>query len=465
MKRIISAILCICIMLTVVAMSISAAPSSTQVSKGVLLYVGSKWNSNTINYYTPTDSELRKLLSVTDEIILIPISTYNRYTDANGQEKQVITQDLINNMTGDMVGNANLLNTIKSEYTNAAAPIMRSNLHIDEYIEDATDLAERLVAINPDVRLWYSVPANGNLHALTDMFSDSWISLVDGVKEAVSEDMWNKNIQGFYYATEDIVTANMYTKFDTTKPDQNFNNPVVSSMKKVSDKVHSYNKNFMWIPYGHVTVSSYTNLGYVANLTNIFDTIIIQPGYFWHVDRKIGVEVIKNSVEQQAVLDTNGNIIGGKKTSDTVIGWEMEIDQNYLLGGSYVTRYNTYVDTFKDFVGQYPTVYYADAPEYMLQLTDEIGEFFGSNESSSSSSTPSVDPGTSSIAPSESDDSSVVSPSSSASSASSSSSASSASSSSTVSQVNTGDAAFPIIAVAALAVVAGASVAISRKRR
>lgn len=122
-------------------------------------------------------------------------------------------------------------------------------------------------------------------------------------------------------------------------------------MRQVSDKVHSYDKNFLWIPYSSDTNGGiYKNLGYVANKTDIFDTILIQPSYFFDKSLSGNPQIIRNCVEKQAVVDKNGDIIGETKTSNTVIGWEMEIDATDIeRNPDAEARYQAYVDAFKEF--------------------------------------------------------------------------------------------------------------------
>lgn len=76
----------------------------------------------------------------------------------------------------------------------------------------------------------------------------------------------------------------------------------------------------------------------------------MQPSYYFHENRESGLEIIHNSVAQQAVLNSSGAVIGGTKTSDTEIGFEMEIDERYFTDSAYRERYQAYVDTFAEFV-------------------------------------------------------------------------------------------------------------------
>ena len=378
MKKLFTLILCLCMLLAVMPTSVSvyatADTAGGTMEKGVLLYVGYNGYSGS-KYHVPTDDALRLMLSTTDEILLIPIVTYNRYTDANGVEHQILSNEVINSMTADMVGNPARLATIKSEYISYAASRIAANYHMDDYIADAVSLGNRLVAINPNVKLWYSVPSAEGFHALTHLFVDSWKQAVDDIKAALGDTVWNNNVQGFYYCGEDIVTSG-YTKFNVNNVAGDFDNPIVYAMHQVSDKVHAYGKNMLWIPYYHAASTSSTNLGYVANKTNIFDTVIMQPSYYFHEERESGLDIIHDSVAQQAVLNSSGAVIGGTKTSDTEIGFEMEIDERYFTDSAYRERYQAYVDSFAEFVGQYPTAYYASSPEVMLTLTKQMTAFF-----------------------------------------------------------------------------------------
>lgn len=346
--------------------------------KGILLYVGYNGYNGT-KYYVPTDEELEKLLSVTDEILLIPIVMYNRYTDEQGNIRQVMSRDVIENMTVDMVGSPQRFETIKGEYFATAEPRVRANYHVDDYINDSVSLARRLVAINKDVRLWFSVPQAECLHALTHLFAEAWVSVVHGIKNALEPEIWEHNVQGIYHAGEDIVTAG-YTKFDFTAPERNFDNPIVYSMRAVSDAVHAYGKNFLWIPYYDTAASSAVNMGHVVNLTNIFDTVILQPSYFFRDIRFPGIKAVTDSVAAQKIVDLEGNVVGGKKVSDTVIGFEMEIDTQFFDNEDYQKRYYTYEEAFGNFVGKYPTAYYAGCPDTAVRLTDLMSKFFSKNK-------------------------------------------------------------------------------------
>ena len=458
MKRVLSILICVCTLAALLSVSAQGeADKDRQINKGLLLYVG-YWGYSHGKYPVPTDEELSEILEVTDEFILLTTAAYNCYTDPlTGQEKQVLNNDVIDSMTEDWVANPDVLDELKDMYKDYAADMINAGYNISDYVADAGELGNRILKINPDAKLWYSVPSAPQLTALTHLFADSWVQVVDEVKEAVGPEVWEKNVCGFYYSDEDVVTFD-YAKFDPSKPEENFNNPDVYSMRQVSDKVHSYDKNLVWIPYSADTNSEiYECLGYVANKTDIFDTILIQPSYFFNEELTDNPQIIKDCVEKQAVVYNNGNIIGGTKTSNTIIGWEMEIDAGDLAADPNAeARYQKYVDTFKDYVGIYPTAYYASIISETMSVLDKIDEFYSygipSSSSSESSSIVSSNLSTSSSSSSVSGSGTV------------SASSSDSGTTSNIGNPETGEN-FAIIGVAVLAVVSASAVLVARKNK
>lgn len=343
------------------------------MQKGILLYT-SYWGHSGAKYYNPTDEELQKLLSASNEILLIPIATFNRYRDENGNEKQVLDEHTLDSLTPDMVADPNMLEAIKSEYAPRIETYLRANFHMDDYVEDAVAYARRLVKLDPTVKLWFSAPLEGCLHALTHLFADAWVYGIHRVKEVLESEIWENNVQGIYVSLEDIVTA-YYTKFDPSCPEEDFHSPMVYSMRRVSNVAHSYGKECLWIPYYHGAACSHTTLGHVANRTNIFDTVIIQPSYFFRAERTPELGIVAECVRQQQVIDTDGSVIGGEKTSGTVIGFEMEIDHQFFDKEDYKERYYGYEKAFGEFVGKYPTAYYAGCPDTAVKVADLMKKF------------------------------------------------------------------------------------------
>lgn len=343
------------------------------MKKGILLYT-SYWGYNGTKYYNPTDEELQKLLDASDEFLLIPIVTFNRYRDEQGNEKQVLDENTLDTLTSDMLGNPDLLENIKAEYAPRIETYRKANFHIDDYVDDAVSYARRLVKLNPNVKLWFSVPLEGCLHAFTHLFADSWVYAVHRAKEVLDKEIWDNNVKGIYFSLEDIVSA-CYTKFDFDCPEEDFHSPMVYAMRRVSQVAHAYGKEFLWIPYYHAAACSHTNMGHVVNRTDIFDTVIIQPSYFFRAERTPELGLVRECVRQQQVIDADGSVIGGEKTSKTVIGFEMEIDHQFFDKEGYPERYYAYEETYGEFLGKYPTAYYAGCPDTAVKVADLMKKF------------------------------------------------------------------------------------------
>lgn len=177
MKRIVSILLCICTMAALLSVSANAETAKDkQISKGLLMYVG-YWGYSYGKYPVPTDEQLEDILEVTDEIILLTTAAYNCYTDPlTGQEKQVLTNDVIDSMPADWVGNPEDLDGLKEMYKEYAADMINAGYNISDFVEDATNLGNRILKIKPDAKLWYSVPGAPSLTPFTHLFADSWVS-------------------------------------------------------------------------------------------------------------------------------------------------------------------------------------------------------------------------------------------------------------------------------------------------
>lgn len=460
MKKLISVFVCACLLMTMIsALSVSAstAPEDTKINKGVLLYywhndyAGSKYN-------TFSDDQLKQINEVTDEFIMIPIVNVNYYVDKSGKMQEIISLDDINSMTLDDIqwtSPYNLQKT-KEEYTNLYNNMARQKYTLNDYVDETVKFAKRLVSANPDVRLWFSVPATA-MHALSDLQGPIWNEyVIDAFKDKVGSEIWDNNIQGIYFANEDAYPG--FTKFDYDEPENDFNNQVVMSMRDVSDKIHSYGKSMVWIPYCIETDSFgwevYLRIAYIANKTDIFDTITIQPKIYFGQNTTDEIGFLKESLDQQAFVDPDtGKIVGGTKSSSTSIGIEIELDSSMADDTEYYDRFYEQFDFFKDYVGVTPFTFYAGTPQSLMRINDHIAKFLanGSDNNNSSSNNPSSD---SSVSQSTSDTSTT-----------SSNSANNGSAGSGIKNPETGSSITMIAAVAALCSVSAVAIVASKKRR
>lgn len=317
---------------------------------------------------------------------------YNTYLNNQGSLTDILTPEKINALTIDKIDSTGILNSVKSDYLNFYKNIDRKN-SLDYFSDEAVDLALRLIKTDPSVKIYIAIPGV-SFHALADEYIEPVKEkLIKGSKEKldkVNPNYWQKNIEGFYFSTEGIPYYYSWFKPDKTI---DFNNPVVKTMNSFSNEIHQvYNKKFVWIPYygGSLNMEEYYNkdsfvrVGYIANRTDIFDYVILQPTYYFYSDFK-NIPFIKASIENNAVLDNEQSIIGGIKSSNTIIGAEMEIDKNYApvagkesFAKAYGERYREYVNAFKEAGKKCPIAFYAGSRDDLFNeaVYNAVKSFF-----------------------------------------------------------------------------------------
>ncbi|WP_010249725.1 T9SS type A sorting domain-containing protein [Acetivibrio cellulolyticus] len=369
----------------------SSSQTSTTAPRALLLYVGPYLSKF-------TDDDLKKLLvddpiNTKDFIITDNGIQYNTYYDKDGKLVDIVTPEKINAMTLDKLDSTGKLDQIKLDYLAFYQKAMREN-SLDYFASEAADLASRLIKIDSSVKLTIAIPEI-KMQALSyEYIEPVKEKIIKGIKERldfVNPDYWEENIRGFYFSSEGI--PYYYTWF---KPDKtiNFDNPVVKTMLSFSNEIHQvYNKEFMWIPYygNSLAIDSYYNkeqfvrIGYIANRTNIFDYIFIQPSYYFK-PKSENIPFVKTSTELNAVVDMKLDIVGGIKTSKTLIGPEMEIDTKLdtTIGKddslAYQKRYNQYVTAFSNVKSNTPVAFYAGSRDEIFNDTvyNSVKNFFKS---------------------------------------------------------------------------------------
>lgn len=368
----------------------SSSKPEASLPQALLLYVGPGQPEF-------TDNDIKKMLiddpvNTKEFVITENGAQYNTYINSEGKLTDIVTPEKINALTADKIDSTGNLDSIKSDYLNFYKNADKSN-SLDYFSDKAVGLALKLIKTDPAVKIYIAIPGV-NFHALTDEYIQPVEDkLMNGIKaklDRVNVNYWEKNIEGFYFSTEGIPYYYSWFKPDKTI---DFNNPVVKTMSSLSNEIHQvYKKKFIWIPYygSSLNMAEYYNknqfvrTGYIANRTDIFDYVILQPTYYFYSDYK-NIPIIKASMGNNAVLDTDQGIIGGIKTSRTIIGAEMEIDRNYgSIAGrdgtakGYQDRYQEYVNAFKDGSAKYPIAFYAGSRDDIFTDTvyNAIKNFF-----------------------------------------------------------------------------------------
>lgn len=356
--------------------SCSHNSGKTEAIKPLLLYVGYRNNSTASRYAEYTDDDLQKLfdIGVTEVCINFGNAPAAYIPDGETEPKQIVTEDDINNITLEMIGSTSseTLKTVKSDYLKKIKGLDQKLL-IEDYADFAIEFAERLVAINPKIEIWYTFP-DIFIASLAELYIEPFLHYYDRLKSGTDRKIWKKNIKGMYWAREDVPVV-MYDNLNTENL-VDFDNATVKAMKACTDAAHEDGKLTFWCPYFRNNDNVARPIGYVANQTNIFDYVILQPGYMFDESLKGNIDIIKNATLKNSVFESDDMPYGGEKKSNTMIGPEIEMqaeDFNGSKGEAAVARYQAYVDNYKDMLGQYSMAFYCGSRP--SQMDEKVIEF------------------------------------------------------------------------------------------
>ena len=220
------------------------------------------------------------------------------------------------------------------------------------------------------VRGFENVPADtpvlyvGNHRSIFDI-----LTLYPYLKNNTDPQIWENNIKGFYWLKEDVPET-MYNCFDIENL-VDFNNAEVRAMKACNDAVHEDGKLTFWCPYYRSTNDTGKHIGFIANQTDIFDYVILQPNHVFTDGLDYNIDLIKEATLQNAVLNKSYVAWGGEKKSSTMVGAEMESQSNLYSGKDReknLERYQAYVDAYQDFLGKYSiAMYYGERNSVMSE--------------------------------------------------------------------------------------------------
>ena len=96
-----------------------------------------------------------------------------------------------------------------------------------------------------------------------------------------------------YWVREDV-PAKTYDVFNTQNL-VDFDNKTVKAMKACTDAVHKDDKLTFWCPYYRPTADIGLPIGFIANQTDIFDYVILQPNHLFEDGLEDNIEIIKQS--------------------------------------------------------------------------------------------------------------------------------------------------------------------------
>ncbi|GKX67620.1 DUF4855 domain-containing protein [Inconstantimicrobium mannanitabidum] len=222
--------------------------------------------------------------------------------------------------------------------------------------------------------IWIGTPGIGYSNcSIASSSLNPFYNYITYVKNQISSSIWNNNVRGIYMNEESVYGSVDYSNLGS--------NSTIKLMNDLSYRVHNYlGKSFLWIPYygyGSSPATIIKNIGYVADRTSIFDYVIIQPHYYFDSTVQSNLAGVYYSVQNQAICYRNGVAVT-QKTSNTIIGVEMESDWHILSPNSYsdfLGRYNEYVSEFSTFAGVYPLAFYWDT-NLQKSLNERINPFY-----------------------------------------------------------------------------------------
>lgn len=357
--------------------------STSSFPRTLLLYVGTTKPSSWSVYPAYTSSDISKLVAMNNDFTIVSSNTMYNYYNKNGVPTEIVSNATINNIQASDIQYADQLDQVKSDYRSLKTTYSpSSSVTLDKLAEAEAALAKQLVNASPNVTLWLSFPVV-HFAACADAYKEPFTYFISLLKTKLGNSIWNNNVRGFYWGTEEV--GQYYTKFNENSPSQYYNNVHIELMADMSNLIDSYGKQFIWMPFmrtdsGTTTAYSFIRAGYVANKTNIFDYVLLQPGYYQHSDMYNQLIYARNSARDNKVYNNSGAVIGGSKTSSTKIGFVMEIDSK--IDGTnwkeYNDRYWEYTDKLTPLRNSCPVSFYASDRDSLMNsvVFNYVSTFF-----------------------------------------------------------------------------------------
>lgn len=226
-----------------------------------------------------------------------------------------------------------------------------------DFANQTCELAKMIIAQNSKARIWFALPpfVEGGT-CCASLYTPAYkTGIVDVVMSQMAS--YISNIEGFYFAQEDLPTG--WTRFETDYPSAEYNNVVCQCMRDMRAYIKSKNSRFkfLWIPYYNPNKDYMEKNGYITNKKDYFDTVIIQPIYYFNETVPDNINCVKKCAQygtKGAYLDKSGKVIGGSKTSNVDVGIHIELDDRILLTDDrqFLTRFEAYASAYGPMRGQ-----------------------------------------------------------------------------------------------------------------
>ena len=329
--------------------------------KPLFMHVGYMNNTTLSKYMEYTDEDLQVLKDIGVTEVCIAFGSYpaSYIPEGETEPRPLVTDEDIDGITAEMVGASSQtdLDSLKALYKQNLGGL-DDGLTLNKYAEFAVELLRRLVAVNPDIEIWYAFP-DIRIATLAELYIEPFLQYYEKLKSDTGTEIWEKNVKGMYWIKEGVSTKT-YELFNTNNL-EDFDNATVKAMKACCDVVHGDGKLTFWCPYYRPTVEIGLPIGFIANQTDIFDYVILQPNHFFADGLENNIEIIKQSTLQNTVLNAQSIAYGGEKKSSTMIGPEFEMDSKDFdgsRGAHNIEKYQDYVAAYGDMIGKYPVAIY-----------------------------------------------------------------------------------------------------------
>lgn len=259
----------------------------------------------------------------------------------------------------------------------AKAPDILDYVILDIYSPKPTPsevlkVAKDIYNYRQNIRIWIGTPAysSGIRVSANDMINNLNDIKNTFMNDSKGKTIWNNCVKGVYFNMETIYGDMDYDiSFDK-------NNCVeLNIAKDVSNHVHNdMNLNLLWIPYyNDGSEKIVKSMAYMVARTNVFDIVIIQPGYYFDYSIQ-NLDAVSYSVQENNICYRNGNPIFSRIYDTATVGFEMEVDNDVK---SYKRdRYEQYVNKFST-LKDYPMCYYANTIANIQKNYILIEDFYG----------------------------------------------------------------------------------------
>lgn len=319
--------------------------------------------------------------------------------------------------------------------------------YMDRCIEQISNFINSVVAKNPDAMFWIGTPSinsnNANYFSNSSLYGTYLATLIDyanALKDKLSDNAWNNNVQGLYFNQESIYTpdfnVNNLSANDEFRVINDFSYYVHSSMPTSygSDTRVAYNKDLIWIPYLPILSNTAENntreanifrrIGKIIESSTCFDCAFIQPhlsglynddeyeGVYYNINAyvlggeisdetaflknkgELNITTLCNSLDEEHLLYRDGaRVVADSEVINSTRKCALGVE--YELNGTYEHVYikNTTLSLFEPYrkfdkyVGTKPILFYWQGEEVTSFVAGKIKAIYSPNENNDAKET------------------------------------------------------------------------------